>query len=55
MKRKNVPKRKIADEAGGEDWEVVDKRKTVLVEESSEDDQDLSSDDGEKMKFPERE
>jgi len=36
LKKKIVPKTKIADDKGGLDWEVVDKRKSVIVEEDPE-------------------
>ena len=39
-----MPKKKIADTAGGEEWEVVAKRETVVVEDDSSDG-DLSSED----------
>lgn len=37
LKKKVIPKKKIADDKGGLDWEVVDKKKTEIVEESDED------------------
>ena len=48
LKRKVIPKKKIVDEQGGE-WEVVDQRKTMIVEES--DDSRSESDDGSQMTF----
>ena len=37
MKRKVVPKKKLLDEHGGIEWEVVDKKKTIIVDESDDD------------------
>ena len=45
MKRKVVPKRKVLDEQGVE-WEVVDQRKTIIVDES-DDSEDSGSGDSE--------
>lgn len=40
--KKTIPKKKVTDEKG-EEWEVVDQRKSVIVEEdSSENNSDLS-------------
>jgi hypothetical protein len=38
LKKKVLPKKKIADEAGGMDWEVTEKKKVVVVEEGEDDD-----------------
>lgn len=35
--KKTVPKKKVTDDKGNE-WEVVDQRKSVVVEENSSDD-----------------
>ena len=45
MKRKVVPKKKVLDEQGVE-WEVVDQRKTIIVDES-DDSEDSGSGDSE--------
>lgn len=36
LKKKIVPKKKVTDEKGDQ-WEVVDQKKTVVVEESASD------------------
>ena len=33
IKKKTIPKKKVADASGGLDWEVIDKKRTVIVEE----------------------
>jgi len=39
LKKKTLPKKKVIDDKGSE-WEVVDQKKTVIVEESQSDDMD---------------
>jgi len=36
LKKKVLPRKKIADAEGGLDWEVTEKKKTVIVEEEDE-------------------
>jgi len=43
LKRKVVPKKIVKDEGGG-DWEVVDQKKTMIVEEDQSDDINSGSD-----------
>ena len=42
LKKKTVPKKKVLDEKGDE-WEVVDQRKTLIVEETDSDSDDQIS------------
>jgi len=37
LKKKVLPKKKVVD-AAGDEWEVIDKKKTVIVEYDSEED-----------------
>jgi hypothetical protein len=39
LKKKTVPKKKVVDDKGDE-WEVVDERKTLIVEETDSDSDD---------------
>jgi hypothetical protein len=43
LKKKTLPKKKVTDEKGAE-WEVVDQKKTVVVEESASDGNSIISD-----------
>jgi hypothetical protein len=45
LKKKTAPKKKVVDENGSE-WQVTDKRKTMIAEQSDSDkDVDSNSDD----------